>query len=176
MDTDTSPARQLVDLIWEHANKDSARGHSWTYLNQSLYMAVRLAIFAGLKFAPDDFNLFATQLRSHYWVGVDNTHNTGEGLYSHAVENNNISACIAFEAWKARKPFKWDGKRLCIGSQPLIDNCRWRITSFDPEGHYFTAVKSLSEKRSIRRFSHNDLKEMRAARKASLTPQPETLN
>ena len=163
----TSPARQLVQTIWDHANKDSNRCHSWTYLNQSLYSAVNLAIFAGLQFNEDDFIHFAEVKRSHYWAIKDNAHNIGEGWYSRAVAHRNMSACLAFEKWKNRKPFRWKEERICIGAQPLLIDGRWRVTSFDPEGNYFVAVKD-GAKRQIKRFSHDDLKAMRKASQTNL--------
>lgn len=159
-----SPARQLVQVIWDNANKDSNRGHSWTYLNQSLHQAVCLAIFSGLKFGADDFIYFAQKLRSHYWAHQNNAANTGEGWYCRAVEHNNLSACHAFERWKNRKPFIWEGVRVHIGHHLVIDKEQWRVTSFAGDGSHFIAVMDRPE-RKLKRFTSADLKAMRADRK-----------
>lgn len=120
-----SPVIRLVDLLWDNAQK--ATGHSWTRLNGALHQSIYLAIEAGLKFAPGDFEYIWEHYNSGYWIGDGN----GEGWYSRAVEYDNRSACISFEKQKGRKPFILNGKRLAIGTR--IDSVLDRRAMINPD-------------------------------------------
>lgn len=134
--TQLSPAMELLTLVWE----ETPRG-SWDRLNQSMKVAMRLAITAKMLFALDDFATARRVFRGGYWFGVP----MGEMFYSLAVETGNLSAAQSFEAWTDRPPFIADRVdhrkrgRLAIGS-----TFQWRgetvaVTSFAEDGSYLTA-------------------------------------
>ncbi len=132
-----SAALHLIRHVWEH-NRE-ATGFSWTRLNGSMHGAVMLAIEAGLKFNLGDFTYIAENFRVGYWGGNDG-HMCGEAFYSHAVKFDHLSACQSFEAWKNRKPFNWDGQRVCIGQQFIWQRERVSVTSFAADGLSFIAT------------------------------------
>lgn len=100
-----SPAYQLAKLVW--VNNCKATDHAWNRVNHSMREAVRLAINAGLIFAPEDFGRFRGEFRSEYWDGETG----GEGFYTLAVATGNLSAAQSFETWKGRAPFIADDVR-----------------------------------------------------------------
>jgi hypothetical protein len=97
-----------------------AVGASWRELNRVLADALILAITGGFRFARDDFALMAKDSREGgfsfgYWARTDRE-GYGERFYTLACGIDrgssdvsphlpNVSACISFERWKARKPF-----------------------------------------------------------------------
>lgn len=125
---------QLIQAVWDHANE--GKGHSWTILNSALHEVVTLAIKSGFKFDEDDFATMHAKFRGGYWMG--NSHpQCGEGFYTQAArggfnrfETANRSACMSFEKWVGRKPFLMNGERLTIGSEIMIGEKRWYVTSF----------------------------------------------
>ena len=138
--TKISPARQLIDLVWQH-NRE-ATGHSWQRLNHSMADALRLAITAGLRFDLHDFAAIYKDMRGGYWFGEPE-----HSFYRLAVDFDHLSACQSFEAWKERPPFIHAGRRLAVGQQvtswiaPGLSNQMPRavVTSFAADGQSLTA-------------------------------------
>lgn len=127
-----SAALRLCEIVWEH-NRE-ATGFSWTRLNSSMREAVNLAINAGLRFGLKDFCYMAEHWRIEYWAGMWGNNNLGEGWYSQAVEMDNLSACLAFEKWKRRRPCIFEGKRLCINSKFQWEGLPVKVASFRADG------------------------------------------
>lgn len=88
-----SAAYALLAHVW----KTAPRG-SWLRLNSAMHAALRLAIESGMEFDPEDFVRFASDFRSHYWIG------DSEWCYTAACQKN-PSATRAYEKWAGRKPF-----------------------------------------------------------------------
>jgi hypothetical protein len=130
-----SSAMQLVRMVWRH-NRE-ATGHSWTKLNGSMYDAVDLAIKAGMEFALDDFITMSTTMRIGYWCGDD----MGEGWYTRAIAYNHSSAYRAYEAWRKRRPFIFEGDRLHVGTQIFWKGEHWEVSSFADNQSYATIVQ-----------------------------------
>ncbi len=177
-----SPAYQLLHHVWRHSMK--ATRHSWERLNHSMQDAMDLAISAGLKFEPDDFDRVFKELRAGRWCGADN----GEQWYALAVAVGNQSAAMAFELFVERPPFIADDvqsqdfrathrtcrarDRLAVGSRFPWKNHQVTVTSFAPSGAFLTACAYAKDSRKVtRRFSltvagiHNDRAERKAAAK-----------
>lgn len=124
----SSPAYRLVELVWKNSSRHR---DSWIRLNQALASAVVLAIEAGLKFAPGDFNKMYEGFRGGYWFGRSDGRIQGERFYGCAVRRDNLSACIAFERYAERKPFILDtGARVAIGTEVVWEDLRCVVTSF----------------------------------------------
>lgn len=114
-----SPVVSFVQSVWDNAN--SGKGHSWQILNGALQSALKLAIHCHFRFELDDFATVMKRFDGGYWFGADSDgKGYGTGWYSYAIENNNMSACQSFEAWKAMAPFLFLGKRLGAGSELCI--------------------------------------------------------
>jgi hypothetical protein len=112
---------------------------SWQRLNTALAMTLNAGIIAGMFFDEDDFKNICANFKGGYWFGCDRDNCYGERFYSLAVEHNNLSACKSFESWKNRKPFKLDGKRICIHFVFEWQDLRVCCTSFDDDGSYLIA-------------------------------------
>ena len=98
-----SPARTLLEHVWEHAN--SKTNYSWERLNHSMVDALTLAIGSGMAFVVDDWNL--SGFNAGRWVGE-----TMERYYRMAVVTGNRSAIETFEAWRNRKPIIADDANM----------------------------------------------------------------
>jgi len=163
--TGLSPALTLVKFVFDHAMEAShLTGKYW------FRMAVRDAIYLAarsLRFEPDDF-------QSDYlsnWVGGDGR-TYGEGFYEVACKWQNLSACHAFERWKGRKPFIFEGQRMFVGRY-----FRWQVdneirdcmcTSFSEDGSRFIAIFRDEDKHQrILRITRKKLQEAGRARKKS---------
>lgn len=97
----TSPAMQLLSLVWDSEGETSGQGPSWRRLNSSMQEALRLAIDSGMHFAEDDFGKIQKLFRPEYWLHI-------EGCYSRAIDaphGPNPSAYQAIEKHLGRKPF-----------------------------------------------------------------------
>lgn len=136
-----SPAFKMIEQVWGHSLK--AVQFSWERLNHSMYYAVELAIFSGMKFAEDDFDTIAQKFRMGYW-------GNSSSYYTMAVMANNISACRSIEKHINLKPYIvkfgytiiWSGHmgrsrvdrnsgRLAGGAEFTWDGRRVHITSMD---------------------------------------------
>lgn len=148
MNKDSAPI-QVLQLVWDNASK--AGSDSWRRYNSALQEALSLAIRSGMKFEPDDFKIIDKRYSPEYWMRIGS--DDGEGYFQTAVVSNNVSAAVAFEAWKGRKPILWDRirtqnttyespKRLFIGA--------W----FEWEGEWVCVTKFLNEDDSIRACSY----------------------
>lgn len=143
-----TPVIALIQSVWSNSN--SGKGHSWRILNTALYRALNLAIESHYLFALDDFVTMAKRFDVGYWFGTNpDGKGIGTGIYSHAVEHGNMSACLAFEHWKKFEPWLFVGQRLCVnygndqnggGCLPLAENpaelvvnakCRTDATALD---------------------------------------------
>lgn len=155
-----SPVQQLLQTIWDHHNPGS-----WQRLNHALYAGLMLAIRAGFQFERDDF-INLKSFNFHYWCGAGSGPNGyAEHFYTLACssqrDGGNRSAAIAFEAWKKRKPFIFQGKRLAERSEltwwdgfpnalegedllealldlPVMN--RLEVSSFAEDGSYLNAI------------------------------------
>lgn len=111
-----SPVQQFLQTIWDNRKKGS-----WQRLNAALYDGLTLAIRAGFTFERDDF-INLKSFNFHYWCGAGSGPNGhAESFYTLACssqrDGGNRSAAIAFETWKERKPFLFQGKRLAERSE-----------------------------------------------------------
>jgi len=103
-----SPAMTLVRLVWDNA-LGAGPNHSWERINGAMRAAVGLAISAGLRFEPGDFQEMAESFDMNHWAGTDPRGGTyGEWFYSQAVSSSNLSAAQSFEQWRGRGPFIFD--------------------------------------------------------------------
>lgn len=80
---EVSPAVQLVKYVWQ--NSFVCTSHSWRVLNECLQDALLLAIMAGMKFDPDDFEYIDKNFRFYFWGGNDG-HMLGEGFLFKSCE------------------------------------------------------------------------------------------
>lgn len=119
----------------------SSGGHSWQVINSAMSDALNLAIRARFPFEKEDF----TNLCRPDGGWPDNGYlgwtrwfsESGERFYSLAIESRNISAAIAFETWKGRKPFIFQKQRLYVGSRfELAPKQFWYCNSFAEDGTY----------------------------------------
>jgi hypothetical protein len=138
-----SPAMQLVRRAWE--NRCEATAHSWRTVNNTMYEALKLAITGGMSFAVGDVAEIYRSMRGSYWFGE-----SGEGLYSIACDAGNLQASQSFEAWRGRKPFMWEGKRLSVGSQFVWEGLLVRVTSFQDDAGALTACSYKPNTEGVR--------------------------
>jgi len=110
MKMEDSKVVKFLRMIW-----DNTKDGSWRRLNSALQTGLELAIDAKFKFERNDFKEISQRFDFHFWGG-NSYPVTGESFYSRACEKNR-SAAIAFEEWQKRKPFRYFGKRLAIGSE-----------------------------------------------------------
>jgi hypothetical protein len=113
---------------------------SWERLNQALRATLHALITVGASFALEDFVSIADDGRLSFgsWAGTDNAWMYGEQFYRAAVHTNNRSACLAFEHWKQRKPFIYEGARLFVGAQISWEGEAVTCTSFAKDGSAVT--------------------------------------
>ena len=132
-----SPALKLFEML--HGD---SKTKSWRTLNEVLSTTMRLAIDAGLRFGPKDFAKIYEDYGGSYWLGE------GEYYYQKAIEIRNTSACQAFEAWKDRPAFIFNGKRMHLGSSFPWDGRTVKVTSFgsDHRGHFLGCCSYRKEK------------------------------
>jgi hypothetical protein len=154
-----SPALQFLTVLWEH--KCQAVPPSWRLCNDGMREALHLAIRMGLPFAPQDFAVLDQTCNFGYWATVDNAKNSGEQYYVTAVTCGNRSACRSFEAWKSRKPFFVEGKRLHLGSELAWAGAITLVTSFDDAAHTVTTCAYRTIRRYARDGVHGDGKPIR---------------
>lgn len=132
-----SPARALVSLVWDQSQQ---QGKSWVRFNGVMCSTVKLAIKGAMEFALDDFQHFWKEMRGGYWFHGDSGAK-GEGFYCLAVEMDNLSACLSYEAWAKRKPFLLDtGARVSVGSDVDWEGERTKLTSFDDDSESITLI------------------------------------
>jgi hypothetical protein len=143
--TPPSPALQFLTVLWEHHCE--AVPHSWRTVNESMRRGLHLAIEAGLQFAREDFATIHATMRLGYWAGSDNEKNMGEQFYCVAIAVGNRSACLSFEAWKGRKPFIVQGKRLGLRSVLPWDGRETVVTSFDDDAQMITVCAYATMRR-----------------------------
>ncbi len=133
-----SPAVQLVQLV--AANEGFGWGRSNDRSDRAVREALDLAIRFGLRFDLGDFQVLT---KRPFCVGY------GEEFYSAACRTEgkggfqsygcNRSACQAFEHYKGRKPFIFEGQRLAVGSSFTWDGADVECTSFAQDGTYLRA-------------------------------------
>jgi len=144
-----SPAIQLLELVWQH--NCAVVPHTWERVNHSMGRALELAIGAGLRFAPGDFDTIADRYRPDRWYGEQG----GEQFYRLAVIVANVSAAMAWEASRQRRPlladdvespYAWSAvgychtpgrrvrERLFVGAEFAYQGHRATVTSFRVDG------------------------------------------
>lgn len=129
----------------------SSGGHSWQVINRAMQRALSLAIEARFPFREDDFETLCRHLPGHWpnngflgwtrWMSEG-----GEPFYRLAIESRNLSAAIAFERWKKRKPYIFRGKRLYEGARFEWEPGEWwYCNSFDTEGQHINCGRYQSD-------------------------------
>lgn len=178
---------QLVRHVWQH-NDTTA----WETLNHSLYCALQIGIASGMKFDPKDFAEIEAKYRPSYWLGEHGF----ERPYADAIVYDNRSFIEAFEQWAGRKPFLANNVKPAEPYPKLIHRIGtrargrlamwfkfgvgWKVTSI--KGDILIAVREAlpnailaeEQKRTVRRFTHADLREMFPAPKKTKPEQAET--
>jgi hypothetical protein len=129
-----TPVLDILHRIYDQ--HEASPSWSWDRLNHGLRQTLSALILVGTPFALDDFQRLArdSRLAFGHWCGADGSDMTGERLYRLAVTENNLSACLAFEAWKQRPPFILNGGRLYVGAKALWHDERCTCTSFTRDG------------------------------------------
>ena len=139
-----SSAMDLVSLVWDgsigsHAiDFKNKKYPDWERVNRSMYRAVDLAIYSRLHFSTKDFKTFEAKFGMNYWAGRKD-HMLGESLYASAVQSENLSACLSFEAWKDRKPYFLENKRIYVGRKFKWKGKLVTCTSFAQDSSYLIA-------------------------------------
>ncbi len=173
---DKSPALTLLQQVWDHCCH--ATPFAWERLNHAMSNALSLAIGSGLEFAEDDFKYIASVFRFGYWGGVMGQHGLGEGFYSQAILEDNLSACHAFEKWQNRPAFIMDHVyprgasrqyahnvgcrkrgRVGVGFEFLWKGEQVKVTSFANDGSYLVACtykKDPIEEKPCESCGHRD--------------------
>lgn len=141
MSTTTTPALQLLSIVWNKVKKDS-----WERINHAMREALSLAIGSGLTFKASDFDHMSAKFRWSYWVSE-----SSEWIYTSAILNLNESCIAAYEQWKQREPFRAnkvqaaryrdpylhtssiarERERLAVGMGFPHDGRQWWVTGFD---------------------------------------------
>lgn len=167
-----SNAMRIVKNVWN--NRCEGTEFSWRRLNAAMHSAVMLAIEAGLKFGRDDFKRMSEHFRIEYWGSCWGSHGLGEGFYKAAVEMDHATAYQAFEAWKGRKPFIIDGKRIYYGARFEWYGKHTECTSFArDESHIVCCQYKLEEATDSRKIAarlkitHADIYEYNKTQKAA---------
>ena len=175
-DKDNSPAIQLLIDVWDGVHK--SKGWSWRTLNSCMHSALHLAIKAGLRFEPEDFDYISQHLRWEYWAGA------GEEFYGHAISVNNMSAVHSYELHWHRKPFIFhtvempnyttgvnrQDCRLCVGCRFMWNQELVTLTSFNDKDGTIVACSYKQDGKPDRtvehvyKITHKHLKEERARR------------
>jgi hypothetical protein len=151
-----SPAITLLQQVWDHCCHSTP--FAWERLNHAMGNALSLAVGSGLQFAEGDFAYIDRVFRFSYWGGVSGQHGLGEGFYSQAILEGNLSACQAFEKWKKRPAFIVDQVcprgarrgyahnvglrkrgRVGVGFEFVWKGLEVKVTSFSEDGSYLTA-------------------------------------
>jgi len=137
---DDSPAYQFMQIMWHHQN-GAKWGGAWSRLNHAMARTLIVAIQSGLTFEKKDFVRFVEDFDAYRWIGE----NAGERMYSAACDSSrnltvpNLTAARAYEFWRVRKPFFWQGKRLAVGRAFRWEDREVRVTSFHDGNDTLTA-------------------------------------
>jgi len=127
-----SPALTFVGTLWH--GRMEATLFSWARLNWAMSKSIDAAIEGGLRFDEGDFIHFAKHFSSGYYAGVTTNDGLGEHWYTLAAKVGNTSACRAYEKWRKRKPFIFQGRRLVCHSNLTWDGIECGVTSFAQDG------------------------------------------
>ena len=176
----------LLLHVWENRKTTS-----WSALNHSMRLAIRLAIGSQMKFERGDLAYVSEHMRPSYWLGE----NLWEDPYALAVEVDNRSAIQAIELYLGRKPFiandviyrRWGGGseflRGCHGRQRgrlalgfHIGSWKREVTSIH-RGHIIVCESEQAEgqpKRIVKRnkWTREDLAKLFPVPKKAKTPTP----
>ena len=170
MKTDT-PVVEFMTIAWKNAGGDP---HSWVEFNQALRSVYHIAArrFPWKKGDIDEINKLG---KLGYVLGECGY----EGIYSAAVEANNVSAYTEIERYITRRPIIADDVdnrkrgRLCVGSRFSWNGEDVYVTSFNNHGKATCCSYSWTEKdgRMGRKLKHrytvgaDDIKADRKARR-----------
>ncbi len=167
-----TPVTELLYVIYNESNQIGSR--SYRKVNQAMQDGLTLAIRTGFKFEEGDFDYIDKFYGFSYWGRVDKSGTRGEEYYTLAIEENNITAAISFESYKARPPFIYLGRRLAVGSEFVLPTREegqiWKVNSFTHSegktkincGYYvLDPISNYKEKklRSMKAFTRKELKE-----------------
>lgn len=162
-----SPALHLMLFTYHECCR--AAPFSFDRKNSALRAALSLAVCGGLRFDLGDFETIEERCKGHHWMTRDG-HMLGEGFYAGAVAEDNMSACLSFEAWKDRAPviaddcqaagyYRWahasprarQRARLAVGSRLVWNGERVIVTSFAEDGSHVVACsyKPCPDNRTI---------------------------
>jgi hypothetical protein len=98
-ETKLSPALGLLDYVWQNTPRTS-----WRVVNESMQIAIKLAVVSGMEWAIGDCKHINDHYRPGYWMGEQ----SWEPSYSLACDGPrgpNASAIKAIEAHLGRKAF-----------------------------------------------------------------------
>lgn len=155
-----SPAIQLLNHVWLH-DGGRANVQSWDRLNHSMQAALSLAIQSLMDFGLHDFEVIEERYWPGYWMGSDG----GEFYYGAACNGTygiNMSACLAFEHWKVRKPFLIARKALNLSTEVRDRICvGHRFTWGEKKkgkwvGHQVTCTSMSQDGKSFTACSYHD--------------------
>lgn len=153
-----SPAYQFCLHMWQH-NQEAQPGHSWLRINQAMHSALMLAVTGGLRFDLGDFNRIVHDFRSGYWIGASH-----EMFFTQAVGTSNMSACLSYENWQERKPFKIDGKRMFVGREIQWEGKKAKCTSITADYIIACAPKGWVGRGLKKRFDYTPARVFRITR------------
>lgn len=142
MTKEQSPAIRALGALW-----DALPGGSWTRLNGAMSSGLMCIIKGGVRFDEDDFAIIAKRFRWGYWCDADG----GERFYSAACGRPpNKSAAIAFEKYRGRTAYIWEGRRLAVGHCLIWKGYDASVTSIGPEG-LIAVVRGLEGESKIKK-------------------------
>ena len=144
----------VTDLL-DHVYAKSQRGcsRSWSKLNNTLRMALEIAIGGGFKWDIDDCKYVVNHYNSGYWLGEN-----FERWYSLCIAASNASAIASYESYVGRQGFIADNvtptecslshmtgdrvqERIGVGFKFLFQGKRVICNSFGPDGTYLNATE-----------------------------------
>lgn len=154
-----SHATQMLNAV--HSGSHPGSRHSWRKLNETLRVALSLAIKSEMRFDKDDIGMIHQSRGGVHWFS------DGEWILQEAVCAGNASAATSFLRWKGRKRFvvkaedqhyincasKPNLNLLCIGSRFRWNNEVVTVTSFNEDGERLTACSYQSARVVHRRYT-----------------------
>lgn len=141
----SAPLR-LLDLVWgstQNGVLSRSDGQPvWRLVYQAMQAALNLAIDTEMAFDVDDYGLVMEEFRGGAWGGPDRA----EFDYERAVVRGNESFCLSFEKWCGRKPLRWKGERLAVGTRVHLLGIDCEVAGFVGADHVnFRYVAKISD-------------------------------
>jgi hypothetical protein len=163
-----SPVMVMMELVKDAERHPSCRWN--TKKTNRMINALFMAIDCQLIFWPGDFREI-TRKYGYNQLHEDNPDyplygEWPEMFYTRAVAANNISACRSIEKHIDRKPWFFNGRRLCIDkAQPwshlgaFYHNGEWWNTERIEDSHDCLDARSMENARSLQ-IDHKKLREI----------------